>query len=112
MAGATTLGEFASAIGARTAESSVIAELKAGSEQAYSWLIGEFHQPIYGLIYRIVNDPADAADTTQEVFLKVFRGMKHFHGESSLKTGIPYRLARGGKSAALVVPSQSPGDAD
>ncbi|MGA7293895.1 MAG: sigma-70 family RNA polymerase sigma factor [Terriglobales bacterium] len=92
MAGATTLGEFASAIGARTAESSVIAELKAGSEQAYSWLIGEFHQPIYGLIYRIVNDPADAADTTQEVFLKVFRGMKHFHGESSLKTWI-YRIA-------------------
>src|SRR5258708_29167716 len=44
------------------------------------------------LVYRIVNDPADAADTTQEVFLKVFRGMKHFHGESSLKTWI-YRIA-------------------
>jgi RNA polymerase sigma-70 factor, ECF subfamily len=92
MAGATTLGDLASAIGARTEESAVIAELKAGSEEAYSWLIGEFHQPIYGLIYRIVNDPSDAADTTQEVFLKVFRGMKHFHGESSLKTWI-YRIA-------------------
>jgi RNA polymerase sigma-70 factor (ECF subfamily) len=92
MAGATTLGELASAIGARTAESAVIAELKAGSEDAYSWLIGQFHQPIYGLIYRIVNDPSDAADTTQDVFLKVFRGMKHFHGESSLKTWI-YRIA-------------------
>ena len=92
MAGATTLGDLASAIGARTEESAVIAELKAGSEEAYSWLIGEFHQPIYGLIYRIVNDPSDAADTTQDVFLKVFRGMKHFHGESSLKTWI-YRIA-------------------
>jgi RNA polymerase sigma-70 factor (ECF subfamily) len=92
MAGATTLGELASAIGARTAESAVIAELKAGSEEAYSWLIGQYHQPIYGLVYRIVNDPSDAADTTQEVFLKVFRGMKHFHGESSLKTWI-YRIA-------------------
>jgi RNA polymerase sigma-70 factor, ECF subfamily len=92
MAGATTLGDLASAIGARTAESAVIAELKAGSEEAYAWLIGEFHQPIYGLIYRIVNDPSDAADTTQDVFLKVFRGMKHFHGESSLKTWI-YRIA-------------------
>src|ERR1700687_5243405 len=92
MAGATTLADLASAIGARTAESAVIAELKAGSEEAYSWLIGEFHQPIYGLIYRIVNDPSDAADTTQEVFLKVFRGIKHFHGESSLKTWI-YRIA-------------------
>ena len=92
MAGATTLGDLASAIGARTEESAVIAELKAGSEEAYSWLIGQFHQPIYGLIYRIVNDPSDAADTTQDVFLKVFRGMKHFHGESSLKTWI-YRIA-------------------
>lgn len=92
MAGATTLSDFAGAIGARTQESAVIAELIAGSEQAYVWLIGEFHQPIYSLVYRIVNDPADAADTTQEVFLKVFRGIKHFHGESSLKTWI-YRIA-------------------
>ena len=92
MAGATTLTDLASAIGARTQESAVIAELKAGSEEAYVWLIGQFHQPIYSLVYRIVNDPSDAADTTQEVFLKVFRGMKHFHGESSLKTWI-YRIA-------------------
>ena len=92
MAGATTLGDLASAIGARSQESAIVAELKAGSEAAYAWLIGEFQQPVYGLVYRVVNDPADAADTTQDVFLKVFRGMKHFHGESSLKTWI-YRIA-------------------
>jgi RNA polymerase sigma-70 factor, ECF subfamily len=92
MAGAATLGDLASAIGAREQEAAIVAELKAGSEEAYAWLIGEFHQPIYGLVYRILTDPADAADTTQEVFLKVYRGMKHFHGESSLKTWI-YRIA-------------------
>jgi RNA polymerase sigma-70 factor (ECF subfamily) len=93
MAGATTLGDLASAIGDRSQEeSAIVAELKAGSEAAYAWLIGEFQQPVYGLVYRIVNDPADAADTTQDVFLKVFRGMKHFHGGSSLKTWI-YRIA-------------------
>ena len=93
MAGATTLGELASAIGIRSQEeAAIVAELKAGSEAAYAWLIGEFQQPVYGLVYRVVNDPADAADTTQDVFLKVFRGMKHFHGESSLKTWI-YRIA-------------------
>ena len=92
-AGATTLGDLASAIGARSQEeAAIVAELKAGSEAAYAWLIGEFQQPVYGLVYRIVNDPSDAADTTQDVFLKVFRGMKHFHGESSLKTWI-YRIA-------------------
>jgi RNA polymerase sigma-70 factor, ECF subfamily len=93
MAGATTLGDLASAIGIRSQEeAAIVAELKAGSEAAYAWLIGEFQQPVYGLVYRVVNDPSDAADTTQEVFLKVFRGMKHFHGESSLKTWI-YRIA-------------------
>src|SRR5947209_13243751 len=40
----------------------------------------------------MVNYPADDADTTQDVFLKVFRGMKQFHGGSSLKTWI-YRIA-------------------
>ena len=92
MAGAASLGDFASAIGIRSQESAVIQELKAGSEDAYAWLVGEFHQPVYSVVYRILTDPADAADTTQEVFLKVFRGMKHFHGESSLKTWI-YRIA-------------------
>jgi len=93
MAGATILGDLASAIGARSQEeAAIVAELKAGSEAAYAWLIGEFQQPVYGLVYRVVNDPSDAADTTQDVFLKVFRGMKHFHGESSLKTWI-YRIA-------------------
>jgi len=92
MAGATTVGDLAAALAVRAQESAIVAELKAGSEEAYAWLIGEFHQPIYSLVYRMVADPADAADTTQEVFLKVFRGMKHFHGESSLKTWI-YRIA-------------------
>src|SRR5690349_13763585 len=92
MAGVTTLANLASAISARAEEASIIAELKAGSENAYEWLIAHYHQPVYGLVYRILNDPADAADTTQEVFLKVFRGIKRFHGEASLKTWI-YRIA-------------------
>jgi RNA polymerase sigma-70 factor (ECF subfamily) len=84
------LGDLA--IGIRGQESAIVAELKAGSEEAYAWLIGEFHQPVYGLVYRIVMNPADAADTTQDVFLKVFRGIKNFNGQSSLKTWI-YRIA-------------------
>ena len=92
MAGVITLADLASAIGARAEEAAIVADLKAGSEAAYAWLIGEFQRPVYGLVYRVVSDPADAADVTQDVFLKVFRGMKSFHGESSLKTWI-YRIA-------------------
>jgi RNA polymerase sigma-70 factor, ECF subfamily len=92
MAGVTTLANLASAISARAEEASIVAELKAGSENAYEWLIAHYHQPVYGLVYRILNDSADAADTTQEVFLKVFRGIKRFNGQASLKTWI-YRIA-------------------
>ena len=92
MAGVTNLADLASAIGAREEEATIVADLKAGSEEAYAWLIGEFQRPVYGLVYRMVSDPSDAADVTQDVFLKVFRGMKSFHGESSLKTWI-YRIA-------------------
>lgn len=92
VAGAATLGNLASAIAARAEEASVVAELKAGSEDAYAWLIAHYHQPIYSLVYRTLNDPSDAADVTQEVFLKVFRGMRYFNGDASLKTWI-YRIA-------------------
>ena len=86
------MGNIASAIAVRTEEASIVAELKAGSEEAYSWLIARYHQPIYSLVYRILTDPSDAADTTQEVFLKVFRGMNRFNGDCSLKTWL-YRIA-------------------
>jgi RNA polymerase sigma-70 factor (ECF subfamily) len=92
MAGAATVSDLATAIGMHVEESSIVAELKAGSEDAYAWLIAQFHQPVYSLVYRILDDPMDAPDTTQEVFIKVFRGVKRFHGESSLKTWI-YRIA-------------------
>lgn len=86
------MSELVSAIGVRTEEASVVAELKAGSEEAFNWLIAHYNQPVYSLVYRILDDPSDAADTTQEVFIKVFRGIKGFHADSSLKTWI-YRIA-------------------
>ncbi len=86
------MGDVATAALVRAEESGIIAELKSGSDDAYAWLIAHYHQPVYSLVYRMVNDPADAADTTQEVFLKVFRGIKRFNGSSSLRTWI-YRIA-------------------
>jgi len=87
-----TMGNLASAIPLQSEEAALVAELRAGSEEAFSWLIAHYHQPIYSLLARIVYDRADAADLTQEVFVKVFRGVAGFHGESSLRTWI-YRIA-------------------
>jgi RNA polymerase sigma-70 factor, ECF subfamily len=92
VAGATTVGDLAGALSVRAEEASILEELRSGSEDAYAWLIAHYHQPVYSLVYRIINDPTDAADTTQEVFIKVFRGIKRFNGQASLKTWI-YRIA-------------------
>ena len=96
MAGVATLGDLASVIGirteARTEEAALVSELQAGSEEAFAWLVAHYHSTVYGLVYRVLSDQADATDTTQEVFLKVFRGIRRFNGQSSLKTWI-YRIA-------------------
>lgn len=86
------MGNIASALVFQTEESALVEELQAGSEEAFAWLIARYHQPIYSLLARTVFDRADAADLTQEVFVKIFRGVRQFHGESSLRTWI-YRIA-------------------
>ena len=92
MQAGTIVGNLASAIGITTEEAALVADLKAGSESAFALLIAQYHQPIYSLIARSLNDPADAADITQEVFIKVFRSIRSFHGSSSLRTWL-YRIA-------------------
>jgi RNA polymerase sigma-70 factor, ECF subfamily len=86
------VGNLASAIGIRTEDAALVADLKAGSEDAFAILIAQYHQPLYSLIARSLNDPTDAADITQEVFIKVFRSIRGFNGESSLRTWL-YRIA-------------------
>lgn len=86
------MGNLASALTLQTEEAALIEELRAGSEDAFAWLIARYHQPIYSLLARTVQNRADAADLTQEVFVKVFRGIGKFQGGSSLRTWI-YRIA-------------------
>jgi RNA polymerase sigma-70 factor (ECF subfamily) len=86
------MSDLASAIGLRTDEQDLVAELKSGSEPAFALLIAQYSHPVYSLIARNLRDPADAADVTQEVFVKVFRNISGFCGDSSLRTWI-YRIA-------------------
>ncbi|MBI2682811.1 MAG: sigma-70 family RNA polymerase sigma factor [Acidobacteriales bacterium] len=86
------MAAIAGAVSMQPEEAALVAELRTGSEEAFAWLVAQYQQPVYSLVYRILNDPSDAADTTQEVFLKVFRGIQRFNGQSSLKTWI-YRIS-------------------
>lgn len=92
MRAGTVMDHLASAIAIPSEEATLIGELKAGSEQAFAQLIAQYHQPIYSLIVRSLQNPADASDVTQEVFLKVFRSIRGFHGEASLRTWL-YQIA-------------------
>src|ERR1700732_4846221 len=73
-------------------ESELITELQAGSESAFDWLVTHYHSGVYNLVYGILSDSADAADVTQEVFLRAFRGIRGFRQGSSLKTWL-YRIS-------------------
>ena len=86
------MGNLAGALALQPDEAALVAELQTGSEEAFAWLIAHYHQPIYSLLARTVHNPTDAADLAQDVFVKVFRGIHGFHGESSLRTWI-YRIA-------------------
>jgi len=69
----------------------LVESLRTGAAQAYEELLRRFQQPAYALALRLLGDPSEASDVVQEVFLKVFRNVGSFRGQSSLKTWI-YRI--------------------
>jgi RNA polymerase sigma-70 factor, ECF subfamily len=80
------------ALAAPSNEATLVAELCTGSEDAFAYLLAVYQNPVFNLVAHILNNDADAADVLQNVFVKIFKGVRHFHGESSLKTWI-YRIA-------------------
>ena len=65
--------------------------LREGANWAYEDLISRYQQPVYALALRLLTGQSEACDVAQEVFLKVFRNISSFRGQSSLKTWI-YRI--------------------
>jgi RNA polymerase sigma-70 factor (ECF subfamily) len=85
------MSDWAKAVPWTGGESELVSELQAGSEEAFDWLVTHYHGAVFGLAVGMLGDVADAADVTQDVFLKVFRGIRGFHEGSSLKTWL-YRI--------------------
>jgi RNA polymerase sigma-70 factor (ECF subfamily) len=86
------VSDWASALSWGRDEAELVTELQSGSETAFDWLVTHYHGPVYNLILGMLGDTADAADAAQEVFLKAFKGIRHFRQGSSLKTWL-YRIA-------------------
>jgi len=73
-------------------EAELVTELQGGSNAAFDWLVTHYSGLVYGLVAGMVSESGDAADITQNVFLKAFRGMRGFRRGSSLKTWL-YQIA-------------------
>ena len=57
----------------------------------FNQLIAEHQGTVFRMIARMVRDPQKVEDLAQEVFLRVFRGLAHFRGQSEIKTWL-YRI--------------------
>ena len=73
-------------------ESLFVLRLKANEDAAYDELVRVYNAQVFHVAFRMLGDSADAADVVQEIFIKVFRNIKGFKGESALKTWI-FRIA-------------------
>lgn len=86
------MSELAQSLSWGRDEAELVTGLQAGSESAFDYLVTYYHASVYNLVYGILSDSSDAADVTQEIFLRVFRGIRGFRRGSSLKTWL-YRVS-------------------
>ena len=66
-------------------------KLRAGDEQSFRFLVEKYGDNVYNTSLGLLQNPQDAEDISQEVFLEVFRSVKNFRGGSSVSTWI-YRI--------------------
>lgn len=78
--------------GLRVDEREAVEASQRGEREAFDVLVERYQRDIYRLCYRYVNDPQDANDMAQEVFLKAYRAIGRFRGDSSFSTWL-YRIA-------------------
>ena len=72
-------------------EVQLIKKAQHGDRDAFAQLLERYEKQVYHQVLRMVSSPEDAADMTQEAFLKVWQGLPSFQGDSSFSTWL-YRL--------------------
>src|SRR5712675_1652955 len=72
-------------------ERELVERCRSGDEDAFRELVDQYKHLVFGVIARTVPDRSRAEDLSQEVFLRVYRGLPYFRGEARLSTWI-YRI--------------------
>jgi len=78
-----------------------------GDKQAFNLLVVRYQQRVIALIARFVNDPQEVEDVSQEAFIKAYRALSLFRGESTFYTWL-YRIAVNTAKNHLVAKSRRP----
>lgn len=73
-------------------EQNLINQLQAGKQAAFSRLLDDYQQKVFGTCISFIPNKEDAEDVAQEVFLEVFKSISKFKGDSKLSTWI-YKIA-------------------
>jgi RNA polymerase sigma-70 factor (ECF subfamily) len=69
-----------------------VQRVQSGDKKSFDILVLKYQHKVIGLITRYVHDPDTAMDVAQEAFIKAYRGLKNFRGESAFYTWL-YRIA-------------------
>ena len=75
-----------------TADEILVERVKRGDKTAFDALVLKYQGRILNLVSRFVHEPCDASDVAQEAFLKAYRALPRFRGDSAFYTWI-YRIA-------------------
>lgn len=70
----------------------LIAEVLAGNTAAFGELVARYQDRLFNVAYRVLDNPDDAADVVQDVFVNAFTSLRAFKGDSELFTWL-YRIA-------------------
>jgi RNA polymerase sigma-70 factor (ECF subfamily) len=81
-------------------EARLVAAAKAGDSDAFAELVRATEADIYTLAYRLTGNPEDARDVAQEAYLRAFRSLKKFRGDSRFSTWM-YRITANCASTQL-----------
>ncbi len=74
------------------ADVEIVRQVQAGDVTAFDRLILKYRERVYGIIYNMTSNREDAADLTQDAFIKAFQSIHRFGGQSSFFTWL-YRIA-------------------
>ena len=90
-----------------TTDEDLVRRVQRGDKRAFDLLVLKYQQKIVNLIYRFVRDPTEAQDVAQEAFIKAYRALPNFRGDSAFYTWL-YRIAINTAKNALVARNRRP----